>query len=185
MTDKFRTEHSSTSDDPDILEHERLAGAIAAKVRGPVDEFREQTEGIQKLIPSRVLRGLQGALTQMQDDVQVMVDRKLKIFFDEYAEELAAGRKKIRFKLYTQVMLGFIVFFLGVIFVVWHMVPSFEEIQKEQALLRSLKNTEWRTPEEYYDKMTGRLYVRIRPGTEFVHKEKNGRTKTFAEMVPP
>lgn len=167
------------------IEEERLAQAIAERVRGPVDEFRAQIEGIQKLIPERILRGLQGALSQMQNDVQIMVDQKLRVFFSDYNEQLLSQKKKIKLRLLGHVMVVFLIFFMGVVAVTWHMLPSLEEIHKEKALLRSLKNAEWQTPEEYYDKATGRLYVRVLPGTEFTQKEKNGKTKTFAEIVSP
>jgi hypothetical protein len=163
----------------------RIAEAVADRVVEPVDEFRTQIEGIQNLIPERILRGLQGALSQMQNDVQGMVDQKLRAFFSEYNEHLLSQKKKIQLKLWGHVMLGFMIFFVGALGVTWHMLPSLEEIKKEKDILKSLKNAEWETPEEYYDKESGRLYVRVRPGTEFAHKGKDGATKTFAEIVSP
>lgn len=165
---------------PTEEELDSIVSAVSDHVRKPVDEFLGLLTGIQDLIPKGVKNGLQKFLLGIQQEVQDLIEQKLRVFFGEYAEAIAQQKKKLRLKIFVYTATSFLLVIVGIIAVAWKVVPSWQEIQKERDVLRTLKTSEWKTPEEYYDSATGKMYVGIESGSEITKKDSNGKTQTYA-----
>lgn len=156
---------------------------VSNMLREPVDEWMQMIEGIPNTIPGRVKEAMINVLDEIQSDVQVLIEHKVKTLLKGYmkaleAQQIALGVRLLKFMGILSV-LG-IALTAGLAF---YITPSYSQIEEARALLSSLQRNIKTLPQESI--YNGHIYVMVVPGTEITAKGPDGLIHTYSMLTDP
>lgn len=163
------------------LDVESLAEEITSQLKSPVDELVTSAMEIHQRIPDMVKRGLNRVLTDVQLNLQQVIEQRVSVLIASYVKTLNEQQSKLGTHILRYIIVASILIVSLVFGVSWYAFPSWEDIHKQRTLLDSIRATLAKTPIEV--EYMGKMYVRVLPGTEIRLKGSDGEY-TYAIIDP-